>query len=303
MTISLCMICRDNEDTIETALKSAVGVFDEIIICDTGSTDRTLEIVKRYTDKIARITWEDDFAKARNYSLDMATGDLIFYMDSDDELPEDTRQAIRIIAANNDKNVAYQFKIHNIFNDDFAKGWINDFSHLKLFPNRKDIRFNNKAAGHLHESVVDSIMKLKIEIRAVDYSVIHHGYETTERLDEKINRDIRLSMNQAGRYYQFRIEDCYFAYVNNFLTLWACTDANGVFSRMDYGGGLCIGNAYQTEKELDAIDLIRIYGVASSMYNNYKSSMQNSTAMVEAEIMRMEKNFEGMRIKNLSVVN
>ena len=226
------MICRDNEDTIETALESAKGLFDEIIIVDTGSKDRTLEIVQRYTDKIARITWEDDFAKARNYGLDMATSDLIFWMDSDDELPEATRIGIRMIADDNNKNAAYMFKIHNIINDAVASKWLNDYFHLKLFPNRKDIRFHNTVLGKMHEGVVEDVMKLPIEIRTVDLSIIHHGYETSERLDSKIQRDIRICMNQPGYYYQFKIGSKFFIFNGYELSMWKIKSDNNETVRL-----------------------------------------------------------------------
>jgi glycosyltransferase involved in cell wall biosynthesis len=298
------MICRDNENTIGTALKSAAGVFDEIIVVDTGSKDSTLAIVEKYTKKIARITWEDDFAKARNYGLDMATSDLIFYMDSDDELPEETRQAIRIIAEKNDKNVAYQFKIHSIFNDEITKNWINDFDHLKLFPNRKDIRFNNKTAGHLHEGVVDAVLKLPIEIRAVEYFVIHHGYETSDLLEAKINRDIRLCMNLPGRYYQFRIGNYFFSYVNDFLAIWACRkDGNGEFVRVGYREHLSIGNPCMPEQELSGDQLVKIFETAQEMISTYEEETKSTEDLVMSEILRMEKNYDGLRIKDMNTLN
>ena len=299
------MICRDNADTIETALKSAEGVFDEIIVCDTGSTDNTIPIVKKYTDKIVRIPWEDDFAKARNYSLDLATSDLVFYMDSDDELPEDTKLAIRIIAANNDKNVAYCFKIHSVFKSELTKGWINDFDHLKLFPNRKEIRFNNKGAdGHLHESVVDAILKLPIEIRSVNFSVIHHGYETEEIAERKLFRDIRLCMNIPGRYYQFRIEKCIFSYVNNFLTMWAPRfDGIGNYDRVDYHQNTGVGVSFMPDVELDNEQLVKIYKIANEMYTDFKDERKSAVSIIETELLRMEHNYSGLRLEKAVLSN
>jgi glycosyltransferase involved in cell wall biosynthesis len=90
VTVSLCMIVKNEEATLERCLSSVAGLADEIIIVDTGSTDLTKEIAARYTDKVADFTWVDDFAKARNYAFSLATQDYLLWLDADDIfLPED----------------------------------------------------------------------------------------------------------------------------------------------------------------------------------------------------------------------
>lgn len=86
VTVSLCMIVKNEEATLERCLDSVAGLVDEIIIVDTGSTDRTREIALRYTDKVADFTWIDDFAKARNYAFSLATQDYLLWLDADDIL-------------------------------------------------------------------------------------------------------------------------------------------------------------------------------------------------------------------------
>ncbi|KLU63992.1 MULTISPECIES: glycosyltransferase family 2 protein [Desulfosporosinus] len=88
ITISLCMIVKNEESNIERCLDSAHNLVDEINIVDTGSTDRTKEIVKKYTDRIFDYAWNDDFASARNYAFSQATKDYILWLDADDELLE-----------------------------------------------------------------------------------------------------------------------------------------------------------------------------------------------------------------------
>ena len=73
ISISLCMIVKNEERVLERCLQSLQGLMDEIIIVDTGSTDRTKEIAKKYTDKIYDFTWIDDFSAARNFSFSKAT--------------------------------------------------------------------------------------------------------------------------------------------------------------------------------------------------------------------------------------
>src|SRR5690242_19973198 len=73
ITISLCMIVKNEERTLARCLDSVNGIADEIVIVDTGSSDRTTEVAARYTDRIYAYAWEDDFAAARNASFARAT--------------------------------------------------------------------------------------------------------------------------------------------------------------------------------------------------------------------------------------
>lgn len=97
ITISLCMIVRDEESTIGRCLDSVRDICDEVIIVDTGSTDRTKEIVEKYTDQIFDFTWIDDFAAARNFAFAQATMDYILWLDADDIIaPSDHKKLIML---------------------------------------------------------------------------------------------------------------------------------------------------------------------------------------------------------------
>lgn len=89
VTISLCMIVKNEQDVIARCLDSVKGIVDEIIIIDTGSTDNTKEIVENYTDTIFDFQWIDDFSTARNYSFSKATKDFILWLDADDVILEE----------------------------------------------------------------------------------------------------------------------------------------------------------------------------------------------------------------------
>lgn len=87
-TISLCMIVKDEEMHIARCLDSVAGLVEEIIIVDTGSTDRTVEIASGYTPNVYSYPWKDDFADARNYSFSRASMEYCMWMDADDILEE-----------------------------------------------------------------------------------------------------------------------------------------------------------------------------------------------------------------------
>lgn len=80
------MIVRDEEDTLARCLESVQGVFDEVVIVDTGSVDRTREVAGGFTPNVLDFAWIDDFAAARNHAFDHATGDYVMWLDADDVL-------------------------------------------------------------------------------------------------------------------------------------------------------------------------------------------------------------------------
>lgn len=105
MTISAVLIVKNEEKTLEKCLKSLDGV-DEIIICDTGSKDKTLEVAKKFTDKIFFREWNDSFCEARNFAKSHATGDWIISIDADEVLQEIGPVREAIARAEKDNNLA-----------------------------------------------------------------------------------------------------------------------------------------------------------------------------------------------------
>lgn len=91
--ISLCMIVKNEEHNIGNCLSSVKDLVDEIIVVDTGSTDRTKEIVAQYTDKIYDFEWIDDFAEARNFAFSKGTKEYLMWLDADDIIKDGNKPA------------------------------------------------------------------------------------------------------------------------------------------------------------------------------------------------------------------
>ena len=91
-SISVCMIVKNEEAVLARCLDSLQGIADEIVIVDTGSTDRTKEIAALYTSRIFDFTWIYDFAAARNFAFSKATKEYIYSADADEVLEEKDRQ-------------------------------------------------------------------------------------------------------------------------------------------------------------------------------------------------------------------
>lgn len=83
-TLGLCMIVRDEEQNLASCLASVAGVYDQIVIVDTGSIDKTCEIARSFGAEVHHFTWIDDFSAARNFSFSLCTCDYAMWLDADD---------------------------------------------------------------------------------------------------------------------------------------------------------------------------------------------------------------------------
>lgn len=97
VTISLCMIVKNEERVLARCLDSICDLMDEIIIVDTGSNDRTREIAAKYTDKIYDFLWTGDFSQARNFSFSKAGCEYIYTADADEVVDEENREKFRLL--------------------------------------------------------------------------------------------------------------------------------------------------------------------------------------------------------------
>ena len=124
ITISLCMIVKNEEKNLERCLKSYAPLMDEIIIVDTGSTDKTKEIAAKFTDKIYDFEWTNDFAAARNFSFEKATCDYIFSADADEVLDEENRQQFAILKSVLDEDIEI---VQMYYGNQFQNGTIYNY--------------------------------------------------------------------------------------------------------------------------------------------------------------------------------
>ena len=90
-SLSLAMIVKDEEQCIKRCLDSVVDLVDEIVIVDTGSTDKTIEICRSYNAQVFPYPWNNNFAEARNFGLDKVTKDWVLWLDADEEVAPENR--------------------------------------------------------------------------------------------------------------------------------------------------------------------------------------------------------------------
>ncbi len=120
--ISVSLIVKNESKTLQGTLESVKNIADEIIIVDTGSTDNTIEIAKKFTDKIYHLDWANDYSFARNYSLDKCVGNWVMYIDADEVLTEQSAKQFRdTIKLAGEKDGLLITKIINFGLDDNGK--------------------------------------------------------------------------------------------------------------------------------------------------------------------------------------
>lgn len=185
--ISLCMIAKNEAGNIGRCLASVKEIVDEIVVIDTGSSDNTVEIARKFGAVIHTFSWNENFSDARNASLELATGDWILFLDADEELAAESRQRLRELVA--DQAVeGYFVKIVNYVGNE---GWIETCPDVvfRLFRNRLDYRFR----GAIHEQIVDVILENNNQAcyrMADDVVIIHYGY-----LDRQISEKDKKTRN------------------------------------------------------------------------------------------------------------
>jgi tetratricopeptide (TPR) repeat protein len=185
--VSLCLIARDEEANLPACLGSARDLVDEVIVVDTGSTDRTREVAAGFGARVFEFPWCDSFAAARNESLRHAAGDWIFWLDADDRLDEADRQKLRdLFAALPAGNVAYAMKCLCL--PEPSAGTATVVDHIRLFRNHPDIRWQYR----VHEQILPAVRRSGGDVRWTDVVIQHTGYQDPEVRQRKRDRDLRL---------------------------------------------------------------------------------------------------------------
>lgn len=189
--LSLCMIVRDNERTIRPCLESIRPYVDEMIVVDTGSTDRTPDVCRELGAQVFHFPWCDDFSAARNDSLAHATGEWLFWMDSDDTISEACGRQLRALANGHhaDHILGYVMQVHCPASDAPHEPDVTVVDHIKLFRNRPDLRFEHR----IHEQILPAIRRAGGEVEFTEIHVVHSGSDhTPEGRARKLERDFHL---------------------------------------------------------------------------------------------------------------
>lgn len=181
MDISCCMIVKNEASVLDNTLFLAKPIFDEIIIVDTGSVDDTVNIAKKYTDKVYFFSWNNNFSDARNFSISKAKNEWVFILDADEEIIEFDKYKITDLIKN-ERDIGRAVRRNALDNEQVY------IERIKRLFNRNAFHF----VGAIHEQVV---ARDRIEGNCFDISIKmnHIGYvnEVLKRTN-KVDRNIDL---------------------------------------------------------------------------------------------------------------
>ncbi len=190
--VSLCMITRNEERFLGECLRLAKDAVDEIVIVDTGSTDRTIEIAESFGARVLHRPWDDDFSAPRTAGMRAATGDWILILDADEFIAEGGCSRIRELVE--DVRISgYHLHFVNVY----GKGRTMGVMMVRLFRNLPGVEYQNI----IHEQVTPSLQRAGAErglvLGSANVVVDHHGY-TDEVMDQrgKNERNERLFKKQ-----------------------------------------------------------------------------------------------------------
>lgn len=194
ITISLCMIVKNEAEVLARCLDSVRGIADEIVIVDTGSTDETKQIAAAYTDCIFDFEWIDDFAAARNFAFSKANELFIMWLDADDVLEETDREKLKRLKETLDPDTdSVMMHYHLGFN---AKGEVtSSLRRNRLVRRERGFRW----VGPVHE------------LLEVSGKIVYSDIAVTHKKERKhTDRNLRIYRKRAERGESFNPRDLYY---------------------------------------------------------------------------------------------
>lgn len=187
-TVSLCMIVKDEEKHIGRCLASLKGHVDEMIIVDTGSTDKTIEIAKSYGAKVFHHPWEESFSKARNQAMSHVTTDWIIQLDADEEMDPESAPKIRQVVKSAHGSTA------NLLYLVLKNRKLGETENVSIINTGKIMRMSAKPH---YENIIHNKLVCEGDVRRTGLIIYHYGYNLSkEEMDKKKERTTSMLLKQ-----------------------------------------------------------------------------------------------------------
>ena len=184
------MIVRDEEKNLPHCLESVRGLFDEIILLDTGSRDRTIEIARSFGARVFDFVWVDDFAAARNAALARARGDYALWLDADDVIEPPERAKLEDLLGRLRVSAKPHAYVVRCACDPGPNGEGGDtiVDHIRLFPVIEGVRWTYR----VHEQILPALKRAGVPVEWTKITVRHTGYADRALRARKLDRDSRI---------------------------------------------------------------------------------------------------------------
>lgn len=191
-TVSLCMIVKDEEEMLPRCLAAAAPAVDEIVVVDTGSSDRTIEIAESFGARVIERPWTGSFSEARNVALDAGTSDWLLVLDADEVLVGEDVTQLRALLGQTWREAFYISEINHT--GELDDGTATTHNTLRLFQARPEHRYE----GRLHEQILDALpLRIPERFATVPVRIEHFGYLGAVRdAKEKSRRNLELLQRQ-----------------------------------------------------------------------------------------------------------
>lgn len=226
-TLSLCIITKDEEKNIARCINSVKDVVDEIVVVDTGSKDKTVEIAESLGARVIHTKWEDDFSKARNTAIENAKSDWILFLDADEVVKREDVGKIRPLLED-DTVEAYMFKFVNYGGDSVSSGRTQIHYNFKLFRNNGKLRY----VYPIHENLKNVVDNRALIYKESGITILHYGYL----------KETRIEKNKTQRYI-------------NMLSKYLLTHPNDLFQHLNLG--VEYFNAKEYDKALKHLQIVQ----------------------------------------------
>jgi len=192
MRLSVTVIALNEEANIAPCLES-VRFADEIVVVDTGSTDRTLELARNFTDRIFTVDWRG-FGKTKNFALEQARGDWVLSLDTDERVPGALKDEIMAVVRADGPLAGYRIPRKNYVGGRWIKnlGWHPDYT-LRLF---------RRGLGRFREREVHEEVEVAGPVGFLHHPLEHYSYHDLSEYAARQDRYARLAareMRKAGR--------------------------------------------------------------------------------------------------------
>jgi glycosyltransferase involved in cell wall biosynthesis len=182
--VSACLIVRNEETLLPRCLDNIRGAVDEIIVVDTGSEDRSVEIARSFGAKVHEHPWEGNFSKHRNQSLSYACGDWILILDADEEMFSQDAARIKTVVAETQADYLF-LQCYDLNRRGTVRGV---FNQIRLFRNRMGIHYEGRIHNQLRVAGKGEVTRLRFR---------HHGYDLSpEKMEEKHRRTTSLLLEK-----------------------------------------------------------------------------------------------------------